>query len=376
MDLNKYRHLATGSCAYFTDILTALTAHIQDSKRVYGCIAWLTERSVLNALEKIPCSIIVQQEDWNHYSRQNCITSYNKLTPVPYTYFQQFKNISCLRDNYTEKAIRSIGSPETANTPTALPRMHHKFLIMEKNNGAVGVWTGSFNFTKNATNSLENAVFITDEKIVQQYRDEFIHLLCLSGELTDIWTPERYYSLREGNALQSLKADMKYVSNIPKQPSPETVNTTPMLPATLGLPMLTVPSFGIVPSTAGDSLMWRSQDDMKARYSHDDMKARYSEHEPPLVPIEPIKCAKCGKSNHTVDKCWKVVGKPVIVPARPDVCSLCDRFGHDSAACFAKFKLDGTPLPPRVCSRCDRIGHNAKDCHAKTRADGTLLSPK
>jgi hypothetical protein len=286
MDLNKFRHVATNSCAYFTDILPALIAHIQDSARVYGCIAWLTERNVLNALEKVPCNIIVQQEDWSLPIRQSCLPQYQKLTPVPYTYYQQFKpTLRCVRENYTEKAVRSIGAPEAANTTTALPRMHHKFLIMEKNNGAVGVWTGSFNFTKNATNSLENAVFITDENIVRQYREEFIQLFCLSGELADIWTPERYYSLR---------------TNLIIEP-------------------------------------------------------------PVLIPVDPIKCNKCGKANHVTEKCWNVI------------CGLCDRIGHDEAACFAKTKLDGTPT--KVCTVCDRLGHLGKDCRSKTKADGTPIKP-
>lgn len=288
MDLNKFRHVATNSSAYFTDILPALIAHIQDSVRVYGCIAWLTERSVLSALEKVPCNIIVQQEDWSLPIRQSCLQPYQKLTPIPYTYYQQFKpTLRCIRENYVEKAIRSIGAPE--NSTTALPRMHHKFLIMEKSNGAVGVWTGSFNFTKNATNSLENAVFITDENIVRQYREEFIQLFCLSGELTDIWAPERYYSLR----------------NITLEP-------------------------------------------------------------PSLIPVDPIKCNKCGKTNHITDKCWFGLSKPT-------TCTLCDRPGHDEVACFAKTKLDGTPIPPKVCTVCDRLGHLGKDCRSKTKADGTPI---
>ncbi len=45
------------------------------------------------------------------------------------------------------------------------------------------VWTGSFNFTHNASRSFENAVYIEDEKIAQAYVDEYVQLLALSESL-------------------------------------------------------------------------------------------------------------------------------------------------------------------------------------------------
>ena len=62
--------------------------------------------------------------------------------------------------------------------------MHHKFLIfLDKNMNLQGVWTGSYNFTNNANNSLDNGLFITDENITKGYVEEFEQLLFMSEKL-------------------------------------------------------------------------------------------------------------------------------------------------------------------------------------------------
>ena len=72
--------------------------------------------------------------------------------------------------------------------------MHNKFLVFcktlkgdEDGDREVivpkSVWTGSFNFSKNATNSLENAVYIRDEKIAKAYFSEWSQIEGLSEPL-------------------------------------------------------------------------------------------------------------------------------------------------------------------------------------------------
>src|SRR5258707_14540042 len=48
------------------------------------------------------------------------------------------------------------------------------------------VWTGSFNFTKNATHSLENALLISESSIVHAYLEEYVFTFGLSEPLD--WT--------------------------------------------------------------------------------------------------------------------------------------------------------------------------------------------
>lgn len=45
------------------------------------------------------------------------------------------------------------------------------------------VWTGSFNITKNAGMSFENALYITDMAIVNAYYQEFSQITALSESL-------------------------------------------------------------------------------------------------------------------------------------------------------------------------------------------------
>ena len=62
--------------------------------------------------------------------------------------------------------------------------MHHKFLIfLDKNLNPYGIWTGSYNFTNNANNSLDNGLFITDTNIINGYINEFEQIIFLSEKL-------------------------------------------------------------------------------------------------------------------------------------------------------------------------------------------------
>ena len=76
----------------------------------------------------------------------------------------------------------------------AFPRMHNKFLVFAKVTSGetehepkiiepYAVWTGSFNFTKNATNSLENALYITEQLIVNAFFNEYGQIAAMSEPL-------------------------------------------------------------------------------------------------------------------------------------------------------------------------------------------------
>ena len=77
----------------------------------------------------------------------------------------------------------------------AFPRAHHKFLVFCKvdhtnfklDYEAVGVWTGSYNFTNNATYSFENSIYMEDmsgkNKILNAYLEEHHSIFKLAEEL-------------------------------------------------------------------------------------------------------------------------------------------------------------------------------------------------
>lgn len=123
--------------------------------------------------------------------------------------------------------VRCVGNYNANNQP-AFPRSHHKFILFCRyrehcqcqeclflhdmshcdycSDRAYGnrhiepyaVWTGSFNFTKSATASFENAVVLQDEKIVQAFYAEYGQIAAISEPLdwTSAWmAPEWTHTL-------------------------------------------------------------------------------------------------------------------------------------------------------------------------------------
>lgn len=79
-------------------------------------------------------------------------------------------------------AVRVAGhSPRVRNLNS--PLMHHKFIVRLKGGKPVAVWTGSFNFTANASSSLENAVEIHDPAIAAAYLAEFARVAAIAEPL-------------------------------------------------------------------------------------------------------------------------------------------------------------------------------------------------
>jgi phosphatidylserine/phosphatidylglycerophosphate/cardiolipin synthase-like enzyme len=94
----------------------------------------------------------------------------------------------------TIQPVRCVGNHNREKKP-AFPRMHNKFLVfcdvLESGGDLYSgfevkpytVWTGSFNLTKNAAMSLENALVLTDPNIVRAYFREWEQILALSEPL-------------------------------------------------------------------------------------------------------------------------------------------------------------------------------------------------
>ncbi|MCC5633987.1 phospholipase D-like domain-containing protein [Nostoc sphaeroides CHAB 2801] len=235
--------------AHFGDIEKALISYISQANTCLGCIAWLTNESILDALSKCEIvSIVVQKEDFlrpdpinmtSDWKKNEALwklklqTMYNKLPrgvnhddfmgfdeeksfynsplrndePEIYKNGENAKkilsstNISPDSISYAEgwetNAVRYLGKVNTMKYP-AFPRMHHKFLLFCENpQTPYAVWTGSFNFTYNATNSLENALYITDENIVKAYYLEWVYTFVQSKSLD--WKSKYQPELRIGS---------------------------------------------------------------------------------------------------------------------------------------------------------------------------------
>ena len=186
----------------FRNFAEKLITQINKSEVVVGCVAWLTHEGILNALANPEhgVSIILQKEDFLRPDvdekpdwAKTLQLAYSKLRPCEYQASGGW--LETIESQPSESflpdiSIRCIG--ECNNQDRIIPRMHHKFLVFCKLEGQApdrkiivpyAVWTGSFNMTKNATKSFENAVLIFDKRIAQAYYNEWRQLILLSEKL-------------------------------------------------------------------------------------------------------------------------------------------------------------------------------------------------
>jgi hypothetical protein len=211
---NSFKNPITTSIRpVFRDIEKELVEAIENCDSVVGCMAWLTNEPILKALaKKKAVQIVVQQEDWlrpdsGEWTMRKQRELYKNLKHGVSNWFAACNYASC--DSISP--IRVSGAPKNKNRNQ--PRMHHKFLVFIQGNvgyeeyfvDAVqhSVWTGSFNATKNGTNSLENGVFIYDNAVAQAYTDEWRTVLMASAEIENqSWYGSGYIterdSLRDG----------------------------------------------------------------------------------------------------------------------------------------------------------------------------------
>ncbi len=119
-----------------------------------GALAWLTNDTIINTIATKPSAIVVTDDKINRRNRKK----YKKMKPI----------------EREKKAVKLFGVKVKKRSRFApQPTMHHKFLVLLHKNKPFCVLTGSFNFTKNALNNIENLSVIHDHEIAQIYYDEF-----------------------------------------------------------------------------------------------------------------------------------------------------------------------------------------------------------
>lgn len=191
---------------------------INRSSVVVGCAAWLTDLAVLAALQNKTVCIIVQKEDFlrpdfndDRWYKDKLQAAYKKLSGI--SRYELKTPFSVCAGDDSEPAILCAGLANP-HKKSAWPRMHHKFLLFRFNDVPAdecdlqndeceghskfgnfdAVFTGSYNITKNATNSLENSLIITKQPIVDAYYQEFEHVFGMSEPLdwNSEWVNPRY----------------------------------------------------------------------------------------------------------------------------------------------------------------------------------------
>ena len=206
---------------YFKSLEAELLTRVRAADVVVGCVAWLTSKPILQELaKKEGVSIIVQKEDFLRpdlgasSSWKNDLRRLYRQIPRTLTrYDDGFQNTEIHMMSFAGDPsldpIRCVGNYNREKL-AAFPRAHHKFVVFCRSKTLplenrrfedeartfepYEVWTGSFNFTKNAGFSFENAIVSTDQNLVSAFFKEYGQLAALSEPLdweTD-WTAPQW----------------------------------------------------------------------------------------------------------------------------------------------------------------------------------------
>lgn len=185
---------------YFRGLQDAFISEMNGFDAVVGCVAWLTNEPILKAMRSMRCvSLVVQKEDFLRPDATGK-ASLRKLYAGLVCSMERFEMPSPICELSTcadqdWQAVRCVGNVNRDKSPVH-PRMHNKFAVFCKlvdpdPDDERGwrtlvphkVWTGSFNFTYVGGLSLENAVVISEPRIVQPYFSEWAQISCLSEPL-------------------------------------------------------------------------------------------------------------------------------------------------------------------------------------------------
>ena len=152
---------------YFSALEQAVVGHISSADGVVGCVAWMTNPVILAALCGKPVSIVVQSEK---FLRRGLKVTNQSVR-------QAYADLVGLEGRHP---VCCAGSP-----PSSVSRslMHHKFLVFLRGVEPYAVWTGSYNFSKNSNQSLENAVFIDDCTVAQHYFQEWLSVYATASAI-------------------------------------------------------------------------------------------------------------------------------------------------------------------------------------------------
>jgi hypothetical protein len=170
---------------------------------VLGCVAWLTD---LHILEALACckgvNIVVQKEDFLRPDRPSG-TDFGARLRKAYDRLRGIDSLDCGFPGIASRlpgfcyigsvdAVRCVGNYNEDKNP-AWPRMHNKFLVFctvdTDDTGCEPilrpecVWTGSYNITFNAQKSFENSVVIHCAGVADVFAREWAQILAFSEPL-------------------------------------------------------------------------------------------------------------------------------------------------------------------------------------------------
>jgi phosphatidylserine/phosphatidylglycerophosphate/cardiolipin synthase-like enzyme len=202
MNLNKgllstpYRSDKAQVECHFRNLQQVLLSEIEKADIVLGCVAWISDPLILESLTKRSTALILDSKINRMGKRLQALYAQLQHTDKQPIYDMLLNGLGserylCYTDTENEPVKGAYA--EDWNFESGLyavdgfyQYMHHKFLVLIKEINPCNqcgkkmyqptVWTGSFNFTKNASKGLENAVIIRDRFISASYLCEFLEI--------------------------------------------------------------------------------------------------------------------------------------------------------------------------------------------------------
>lgn len=218
---------------YFREIREALIFEIKKADAVFGCVAWINDPQIVAALElKKVLSIVISEvknpADISAISSLRNKANFVRLGDLATSsnhFYTLISDPDFDRPQNPEDQLESIRQVKSASVDVPLAglagyeRMHNKFLVFAKFETHLqskidisnyfyasgsrnklkpaefleafdrsklkpyAVWTGSFNFTNNASNSFENASLLTNEILAEKFFREYSQIYLLSESI-------------------------------------------------------------------------------------------------------------------------------------------------------------------------------------------------
>ena len=175
----------------FINILSESSKEGTEKITIVGCIAWLSDPEILEALSYycVQVFFLVNDEDFNCWGNGKTHLLYDKL---PWCYKSVSELFGHLNDVYLPLTVKSSFAPVRCIKKNGAGNhlMHNKYVVIlsqkkeDKALTCVSTWLGSVNFTKNSSNNLESATYIEDERVAKSVFDDFSNLFILSSPLS------------------------------------------------------------------------------------------------------------------------------------------------------------------------------------------------
>src|SRR5262245_45028100 len=186
---------------YCRQLRNHVIKHIAEADLVVGCMPWLTNPAILEALQtRWGISLLVRKEKfWDFTSEES-----QNLRPM----YEKFPADLRFSDSWLSSFLPSqLGKRDEFIEPIRyVPlRLHHKFLILFRIPSVhsfslpfstegiypYAVWTGSFKFTAASEQSVDTAILLTDPTIVRAYLYEYGQILAVSESIPLLHFPKR-----------------------------------------------------------------------------------------------------------------------------------------------------------------------------------------